>query len=594
MENNLINFDWLTNISKEDLRIRSKRFLNMLDLLEKEILSHSLYNFSVTINCSHIKDQKVSLNDAWKIILPQVFLKINSFIKDSNCVSFLICSVEVHRNGFKFKKVLDKNTKVEVKNSLIGYPHVHMMCSFAYNPYVYKKENSFLHTMETFILNSFMDYDVKVNYLNEKNDYVIKNSIKYVLKEYKSEMVNTIFKEFSSSLSYKNKINVFINSNWVSLKNYVQKLKEINGLFFDIHDINLSIDPMIKIEDPVHKIKKFVEFYVKKHDYKIFKEHVYIKSYSGSFSWYCYLSLEDVLYNIAREFPENMDLILKNKNKFLLLNKKTNFLDNLNFLDFSFVEFGDFIIDLHEKEIELKNSNMQKYVTSFCYLGDKLMDVLNQFDNLKLLEKQFLDFNNLYLFMQKFGLIFVNGFEFKKGNSIYLYGPSNSGKSLITEFFLIEIFGEHNVGVLNTKDSRFMLDQISNKHIIILNEFVNKKSNRDIYLKLLDGTLVDINVKYESSIKKSIKAHTVATSNYSMLEQGFDMAFFSRFTEIIMSNNKMTVEERRRILNAIPLFIVCSLFSLSAPVNSFEDLRLYVTNFINEIYSKKKICSKIY
>lgn len=114
---------------------------------------------------------------------------------------------------------------------------------------------------------------------------------------------------------------------------------------------------------------------------------------------------------------------------------------------------------------------------------------------------------------------------------MYLCGVPSSGKSLITEGFFVNLYGLENVGLINFTDKKYSVEQAIDKKIILINEYKHHVSNRELMLKLLDGSLITVNRKYQSSTKQIITGHSTVISNYSMAEQNMDEAMKIRFKE---------------------------------------------------------------
>ena len=124
-----------------------------------------------------------------------------------------------------------------------------------------------------------------------------------------------------------------------------------------------------------------------------------------------------------------------------------------------------------------------------------------------------------------------------KGDALYLYGEPSSGKSLLTEIYFKDLYGIDNIGILNFSNSKYMIEDIVDKKIILINEYKHKKNFRELMLKLLDGSMLEYNVRYKSMEKVSISGYSSIISNYTIKEQGFDDALQKRFKSINLLGN---------------------------------------------------------
>lgn len=97
------------------------------------------------------------------------------------------------------------------------------------------------------------------------------------------------------------------------------------------------------------------------------------------------------------------------------------------------------------------------------------------------------------------GKLIVEDFKYK-GDHLFLFGLSNTGKSFLIETFFKEMFGVQNLGVINL-DETFGLSGSINKKIIIVSEYNHyKKNQRELFLKLVDGSLLMVNRKFKENL----------------------------------------------------------------------------------------------
>lgn len=539
-------------------RIRSKKLLNLFDLIQLELNQLPTINFSFTILTGFFNDKKISLEEAWKS-LPTILkiLKNLLYKKLLDKTLLSISSIEKHRDKISLENKKGFNMYIK-KNELTGYPHVHVFSSFLTSS---PEDFSFdRNNIEKIILNEFINYDIKVNSIFTNKNH-IKNSIKYLFKEYKLTDTDTdlISNNFSSckivaTINLNN--NSFLKTIFEEILNIVNKHNKNMSL---ILDDNILINP-IRIKDPLYLIEILFINYLKKNDLKIEKDTVYSRSSFLPSKHYYYeiYSFEEALLHLAHESIQHRNLIISNMKKFLLLQKTTNFLDNISISDFEYIEYKEFALNLNKCRIISKD---MIDTCSFNFFNQSNEELLLLNDNVDLLSTIFENDLEFFNYLRQLGSLLIHAAP-KKGSAMYVYGPSNTGKSLITEKFLIEIFGEKNIGILNFSNPKYLLSQAKDKHILILNEFKYSKSLREILLKILDGSLVEINEKYKNSTKTSIKSKSVAVSNYSLKDQGMlEEAFSNRF-HIIKTSCNITPQDYNLILKGLPLVILYAFHSL--------------------------------
>jgi len=571
-------FDNLIKINNKK-RIRSKKLLNLFDLVQLELNQHDTINFSITILTGYLNDKKNSLTDSWKKVLPDILEKLKTFFNKqfSDKILLSITSIENHRDKLSVKKKTENSQfqKFVKKNDLNGFPHIHVFVSFlldSFNDFYFETNN-----IEKLILSEFVDFDIKINFVrNVENN--IKNAVKYLFKEYKLTDINDFL--IQNSINQK-KISVNLNNYSPSLKKTFNDISNIINQTTENMTINLEENTLInaiKIKDPLYLIEILFKNFIKKNDFKVENDIIYFNGYEPhpKTSYFEFYSLKEGLYILAKQNVQHRNLIISNIKKILSLQDETGFLNNISISDFEYIEYKDFVLNLHKCKIESKNC-MDNY--SFKYFHHSNKDLLDLHNNLDILSNIFDNDDEFFKYLRQLGSILVQSAP-KKGSSMYIYGPSNTGKSLITEKFFIEIFGERHIAVLNFSNPTYLLDQIKNKHIIILNEFKYNKSLREILLKILDGSLVEINEKYKNSIKATIKSKSVTVSNYSLQDQGMlEDAFLNRFS-IIKTSLNISPEQYNLILNSLPLVILYATQSLL--YSDFNSTKVAIFNLLED------------
>lgn len=591
-------------------RICSKQLLNMLDIVEYELKNKSLVHFSFTILTSHVREIKMNLEEAWKHVLQEVIKKIYDFLKSRKLsiegfqTIFLNYSIELHRDTVKIKK--DKKNKkfsVEQKQAnLKNYPHVHGFVSLTSIHNISDEDNisefSFLSLFKSY----FIDYDVSINKIDEKKKLNIKNSIKYILKEYKLNEIN----EFMDKYHYPkaNKIVYCIYPRIYWWPNFVESINKIsnhnlnkNNVISTVYMFDNEMTLFKNIKDPIYNI------YTILHQKLFYRNHVlcgnFIYSsyailndgdFNSEYTWYKMCSLKKYLYSLAYNNLERSNLILPHMQKFLKLydeNKESVYICpfkvtfNPDTLDT--IEYKDFIFNPTTKQIIFKNGKISQKVfedlTCGTYFNLDKDEVLGLMNNINILKSVFKNEKEFIKYSKQMGYIFHNQIS-QKGQTMYLYGPSDTGKLLLTEKLLTKLYGNDEISILNNlHDKKFIFDQIKNKRILILNEFEYLNNSRSLLVKLLDGIFVEVNEKYVSSYKINFKGHSIATSNYSMNQQKMDKALQNRFKSI-QTKNSINPREYEMIIKSLPLFIIYAVYSLN--YDSIEEIELNLHNVLDE------------
>ena len=564
-------------------RIQSKKLLNLLDLIELALKKRSMIFFSYTINVGFFNEIQKDLMKTWVEDLESFIDKLNDFINKDVENQFTMYSIEMHRAKRTLIKKSNKITPVKKENSLKGYPHIHIFS--AYNVENIDDMNHKKYVIESKILDFFLNYDIKINNI-EKKKHNIKNSIKYIIKEYKfTDTINNL-----NQLGLKNNIQIFVNESWNDLKkglNCLNKIKDLNIDFIYKKDCKV-VESVIK--DPLYKLKILFENSLRKGDLKLYKSNIYspIKGLYDSRALVFHKTLDDYLNKMAVRDLSNSSLILSQRKSFSVLIKESckslyegNLFPDLEayFNLFNYIEYKEFYLNLHRAAIENKygDSEYREWhaVVPFKYYEKTKEDLLGLQGGVDLLRNIFNNDEDFFSYLLFMGKLLTLSYKSVKNKTLYLYGPSNSGKTLLTEKFLREIFGDENIGILNTSDSKFFLDQICDKHIIILNEFKYSPNNRELLLKFLDGSLIPINRKYKDSVKITLDSFTLATSNLSIKEQRMDEAFNNRLLSL-QTKNTVTPLMYSIIIESLPLIILYFLFSLLVP--DYKNLEVYVYN----------------
>jgi len=101
----------------------------------------------------------------------------------------------------------------------------------------------------------------------------------------------------------------------------------------------------------------------------------------------------------------------------------------------------------------------------------------------------------------------------KKRGTLYLWGPSNTGKTTMIVEPLINYFGKENIGLLSN-NKNFEYQHINDKKILVFDEFDGNKTNLENLKKLLSGELLLSEKKNKDPL---LVEHTplIISSNYN-------------------------------------------------------------------------------
>lgn len=257
---------------------------------------------------------------------------------------------------------------------------------------------------------------------------------------------------------------------------------------------------------------------------------------------------------------------LKMENHILKIKSISN-----NKIDFNFnvMEFTDGIYDLRNNLFIKKNKlNLVNHKIKTIKYYNKTYDWISRnkpnswINGVKNALGNNKDFIILCLFIAN---LFQPTNENLKKNFLFIYGPSNTGKTTYSSKVLTRYFGSENIGSIIT-DSNFKFQDIDEKLFVILEEFKYRKNSASDFLKLLGGEKLLTSKKYS-------KEHIT----------------IENLKGLIVSNNEID-EKNREIKNALVnrLFII-----------NFLKKNLYTNNKINESLIEEEpniivFCNKLY
>ena len=223
---------------------------------------------------------------------------------------------------------------------------------------------------------------------------------------------------------------------------------------------------------------------------------------------------------LIKTFKINSEEILLNINKLSL---------NILKVNFNLIEFNDGIYNTNQNKFKQFNQNKELVLvkqknqeTNFEYTNESTIKYYNKSFGwvrktypkcwrdslLYALDNNEQIFLELCIFLGQI-LSFVGLPNETKERFLYVYGPTNTGKTTFLAKFLINYFTLDNVGFI-TEHSNFKFQDLNNKLIVILDEFKYDKKFRGDFLKLLSGETLLIPKKYE-------KEHIRITNNCGLI-----------------------------------------------------------------------------
>jgi len=202
---------------------------------------------------------------------------------------------------------------------------------------------------------------------------------------------------------------------------------------------------------------------------------------------------------------------------------------------------------------------------------------------LSLLRPQFSSDQELDQFCARFAVLFHGDsiqekvLELDKGDrALFVEGVSNSGKSRLLADVIHAIVGSENVGLLGSSDN-FPLETATDKQVIVADEYRYKSGQRDLLLRMLDGTPLPLDRKHQAQEIISIVAPVLflanADRNQAMLT---DEAFQNRlrkyrFTLVVGHNDLSPLEVVQQELPKILLY--CNQRFLAQYGDKFPEIR---------------------
>ena len=509
------------------IRIRSKILHQYITQLE--YLSYSLENTLVifgTIQYNLKHSNNILTTKDYLIFLQN---KVNEFIKDEDFNYFIYC-IELHKGYKVFSNINQPMFSVidNIKDNLFGYPHIHFIIhktivnnNFIVHNNIIINKNKYIY----FLYDYFNMFDCNFQIIKQKN-FSLKRKILYIFKEYKLNE-----QKYSNKYNIAIKNNVFLNLFEVINHKFIKFLNfipiNINNLW--IYDNSLDL---------YHNVKLFINYYLNYYYLKAYNGILYHKQKYTKYTWIKWGDFNN-FFNLLQE--NNIKLDFLNKYCIKYVNNNYQLFNSINFDNFSHIEYKNKILSLFggchnfshvDEDLDIYCFKYYDiYIRGFGIDDDEIFTPSINYTDMDFYKIFNKDFDEMYRFCQVMGTILCTA-KSSKGDALYLYGDPNSGKSLLTEIYFKDLYGIDNIGILNFSNDKYFIEAAINKKVILINEYVHKKHLRSIMLKILDGSLIEYNIRYKSTDKTLINSHSALVSNYTIKEQGFDNAMQSRFKDI--------------------------------------------------------------
>ena len=508
-----------------------------------EVISKSLNNgnihFFITINT---QEEIKSENKILKKII-----KLEEKINEIEMISWYNITVEKNKNkNFHIHCILSIT-------SIIGY------------------NDTIKDNVRNFLVNQF-EIDTKVDVCWKFID--IKKAWRYLYKEDKNNIKNEEKKkveklEPESILDPKIEIN---NSKKIreEKKIIILKTKKNNSKLFENISKIIKTEELIekkydnlkgiKIEEQKSNERQIIflwEYFLVINEIVINNNKIFIKIENSMISYkklgeldFLYENISTIFLFFKKEFPfqfNNFDELnfiakfLKNKeeklNRFREFSKR-----NINF-NFNILEFKDGIYSIiHNKfirtnkfdqnyEINLKTILTNKEIFTIKFYNcsfenlkeptvwlksiEKVLGLKKRSNNLKDKIVNFFNEDSIDWLLIYIAYVFhYSTNELNKKNTLYIWGPSNTGKTTLIINLFINYFGKENIGLISN-NKNFEYQHIINKNLLIFDEFDIDKINLESFKKLINKELVlgEKKGKEPEIIKPT---PVIISSNYSL------------------------------------------------------------------------------
>ena len=597
-KNNCFNY---TFVGKNNL----KEIYNTWDLFISGSINEGNSHFSFTINIPldwEYLDHYRNILKLHPIIKPKI---------DNNDPEFW------NTKYSKYKELESLYTCGSTYNPIREYLIIIMHYSGA-TPWIFviteENKNGLVHFHGIFAIKNIMDYNLnistnilnKIKEFNRNSDVVIKNLNK--------------FKDIKNWIRYihKNKTWVF-KPLWFTQEQYLKRMHDhfyicyknnyemhnqideninesidftiLENPYFLEYDINLMLFKGCILKKNSIQENLFIDlilYYLILNEYYVYKDSIYKKVQNYKISYIIIGSIKEILFEnfqtnvlsyVEKRYPchtigVNFWYLIKNfklKSEQNILKITTLLLpENKIELDFSLMEFSDGIYDMKTNKFIKNNYNTfsNKKTTKFynqTYDYTRRMppkiwleSITHALDNNKD------SFLSICFFISQ---LFKNKDNNLKKKYLYVYGPTNTGKTTLITNVLNRYFGKENVGS-SISDNNFKYQEMYDKILIIIDEFKYNPNRVEDLLKLLGGETLLIPSKYEKKhiivaglmgIILSNNLEILKETDKAKLRALLSRLFISEFKNI---PNKNIIEINKKLYNEeAQIFIFCNKLS---------------------------------
>ena len=496
--------------NKKKEKMNLKHLYIYMDEIINKSLNEGNIHFFITINFQ----EDIKSN----IILKKKIKELEKLLNEIELISWYNIISELNKNENQHLHGI-----LAVK-SLLGYNNV--------------LENN----IKFFLINNY-EIDIKLNTCWNFLD--IKKSWRYLYKEYekkkgiekenkKIKKLDPIFEEIDTLNLKKLKKKIIIlkcDTKQIEFFSNIKKFIEIE----EMNNFNFNFLSGVKIVEKDYTERQILflwEYFLSINNMVIYKNTIYIKIENSMISYkefykidFLYDNFTDIIYFFKKNFKfqfENFDELnfitkfLKNKeDKIVRLKefskRKVNF--NFNVLEFKdgiysilqnkFIRKNKFEknnnIKLEELLKEKGSVTIKYYNNSYENLKEPVLwlEGIEKVLGLKKRSDSFSDKIAACLKKDdiKWLLIYIayifhhSTNELNKQNTLYIWGPSNTGKTTLIVNLFINYFGKENIGLISN-NKNFEYQHIIGKNLLIFDEFDIEKTNIDSFKKLISKELI--------------------------------------------------------------------------------------------------------
>lgn len=515
---------------EKDNKINLKHLFIYMDEIITSSLNEGNIHFFVTINFQeNIKEIK---------ILEKKIKDLEEKLKEIEMISWYNITAEKNKNKnyhihflLSIKSIIGYNDVIKnnIKYFLINKFEIDTKVDVCWKFIDIKKAWRYLYKEENLIKNKEIN---KKNKNEKKLDSKFKNENEEKLDpKFKNENEEKLDIKFKNKKENK-KINII-------------KIKREKENWFKNIDKNINIKFLekekydylegVKMQEKNYNEKQIIflwEYFIYINNIIINNDKIFIKIEESMISYkelgeidFLYENINSIFLFFKKELPfqfENFDELnfnlkfLKNKNE--KINRFKEFTKRKINFNFNILEFKDGIYSiLHNKFIRTnkfdKNykKNLKEILTnkeiftikfyncSFENLKEpkiwlnsieKVLGLKKRTNKLKDKIANFFNDDNIEWLLVYIAYIFhYSTNELNKKNTLYIWGPSNTGKTTLIINLFINYFGKENIGLISN-NKNFEYQHIINKNLLIFDEFDIDKINLENFKKLISKELV--------------------------------------------------------------------------------------------------------